>query len=139
VYAPGELKAVAYRNGRKWAEATMQTTDSPAKVELSADRPVIAADGSDLSFVTVQISDKKGRLVPRSNNQVGFSISGPGEIIAVDNGDPTSHESFQASQRKAFNGLCLVVVRSKRGESGTIRLSANSEGLEGASVRIKAQ
>lgn len=114
----------------------MKTTGAAAKVSLAADRSAICADGSDLCFVTVAISDQDGLMVPRSNNLVKFGIAGPGEIIAVGSGDPTSHESFQTLERKAFNGLCLVVVRSVAGVPGTIKLSAKSSGLQEAEIWI---
>jgi len=138
VYEPGELHVVAFRNGKRWAEDAMKTTGAPFKVELTADRSAIAADGADLSFITVRVSDRDGLLVPRSHNKIEFGISGPGEIIAVGNGDPTSHELFQASERKVFNGLALVVVRSRKNEPGTIHLTARSEGLQGAEISVFA-
>ena len=107
--------------------------------ELAADRSRIAADGSDLCFITVQVSDQGGLLVPRSHNKIKFSISGPGEIIAVGNGDPTSHESFLALERNVFNGLALVVVRSIKGEAGAIKLTASSQGLQGTELAFKAK
>ncbi|HWY29332.1 MAG TPA: beta-galactosidase GalB, partial [Candidatus Acidoferrum sp.] len=99
VYEPGVLKVVAYKNGKKWAKDTVKTTGAPTKVILSADRRKIAADGLDLSYVTVTIADKEGLTVPRSHNHVRFTIDGPGEIVATDNGDATSFESFQAPER----------------------------------------
>ncbi|MGC3959508.1 MAG: beta-galactosidase GalB [Verrucomicrobiota bacterium] len=138
-YAPGELKVVAYKNGKKWAADVVRTTGLAAKLTLTSDRAMIAADGKDLSFVTVTVADKKGQLVPRSKNQLKFVIEGPGEIIATDNGDPTSFESFQAPERKAFNGLALVIVRAKAGESGKIKLTATAEGLANDSVTIRAK
>ena len=137
-YQPGELKVVAYRNGKKWAEATTKTTGAPAQVRLKADRAKIAADGCDLSFVTVSIADKNGEVVPRSHNLVTFSIEGPGEIVAVGNGDAASHDPYQAMQRKAFNGLCLVVVKAKPGQTGTIMLRAASEGLACGEAAIES-
>jgi beta-galactosidase len=139
VYEPGELKVVAYRNGKPWAEDIMKTTGSAAKLVLSADRPVIAADGTDLSFVTLQVSDAEGRMVPRTHNRFKLGIEGPGEIIAVGNGDPTCLDSFQSLERKVFNGLALVVVRSKKDEAGMIRLTARSENLQSANIEIKAE
>ena len=88
--------------------------------------------------MTVTIADKDGRLVPRSKNRIRFEISGPGEIVAIDNGDATSHESFQSKQWNAYNGLCLVIVRTKAGQPGQIRLQAQSENLTGAELRIAA-
>lgn len=139
VYQPGELKVVAYRNGKKWSGDVMNTTGPAAKVSLAADRSTICADGSDLSFVTVQISDGNGLMVPRADHLVAFGISGPGEIIAVGSGNPVSHESFKAHERKAFNGLCLVVIRSQKDQPGTIVLTAKSEGLQGTEIQISSK
>jgi beta-galactosidase len=136
-YEPGELKIVAYKNGRPWATGVMQTTGPAAKLTLAADRAKIAADGKDLSYVTVTVADQKGRLVPRSKNHLEFDIDGPGEIVAVDNGDPTSFEPFQAEERDAFNGLALVIVRAT--QPGTITLTAHADGLKDATARITGQ
>lgn len=138
VYQPGELKAVAYKGGKEWATDAVKTTGSASKVDLAADRTVIANDGRDLSFITVRIADASGLTVPRSKNLVKFSISGPGEVVAVDNGDATSFEPFQASQRKAYNGLCLVIVRAKPGKTGSFTVQATSEGLAPARAVVKA-
>jgi beta-galactosidase len=139
VYQPGKLKVVAYKNGKVWAENVVQTTKKASKIELIADRSSINADGQDLSFITVKISDNNGLTVPRTHNSVTYSIEGPGEIIAIGNGDPTNHESFQAKQRKVFNGLALVVVRSEKGETGKIVLKAESEGLKSSSIEINTK
>jgi beta-galactosidase len=136
VYQPGELKVVAYKNGKKWATDVMKTTGPAARLKLQADRNTIRADGQDLSFITVTVADKNGLLVPRTNNRVHFDITGPGEIVATDNGDATSFESFQSHDRNAFNGLCLVIVRAKAGETGQITLRATSEGLAAAEIPI---
>jgi beta-galactosidase len=138
VYAPGELKVVAYKNGKKWAGDVVKTTGDAAKVTLKADRPAIKADGADLSYVTVSIADKDGLMVPRTHNAVKFEISGPGEIVATDNGDATDLTEFASHQRKAFNGLALVIVRGKPGEAGAIKLTAASEGLDGAEITINS-
>ena len=138
VYQPGELKVVAYKNGKKWATDTVKTTGPAAKLLLSADRRKIMADGQDLSFITVTVADKHGLQVPRAKNHIEFLIDGPGEILATDNGDATSFESFQAPERNAYNGLALVIVRTKAGEPGTIKLTAVSDGLAGDSVTLKS-
>lgn len=139
VYQPGELKVVAYKKGAKWAEAVQRTTGPAAKLTLAADRATLRADGSDLSFVTVTVADKDGLLVPRSKNAVKFSLTGPGEIIATDNGDATSFESFQSPERKAFNGLALVIIRTKAGAAGTLTLHAESAGLAPADIKLTSQ
>jgi beta-galactosidase len=138
-YEPGELKVVAYKGGKQWATDVMKTAGSAAKLLAKADRSTIAADGQDLSFVTITIADKDGLLVPRSMNRVRFSLEGPGEIVATDNGDATSFESFQSKERNAFNGLCLAIVRAKPGQAGTITLKAESEGLAAATVALRTE
>jgi beta-galactosidase len=137
-YEPGELRVVAYKGGRKWAEDVVKTTGPATRLTLKADRASVSADGEDLSFVTVAVADRGGLVVPRSKNRIRFEISGPGEIVGVDNGDATSHEPFQAREHSAYNGLCLVIVRAKAGQPGRIRLRAQSDGLAGAELSIRS-
>src|SRR5205085_2569353 len=103
-YEPGELRVVAYKGGKRWAEDVVKTTGPATRLTLKTDRARIAGDGRDLSFVTVSVADKEGLTVPRSKNHIRFEVSGPGEIVAVDNGDATSHEPFQAAEHSAYNG-----------------------------------
>ena len=137
VYEPGTLKVVTYKNGRKWATDEMKTAGDPAKLTLEPDRNEIRADGKDLSFVTLTIADKDGTMAPRANNRIHFEIDGPGEIVATDNGDPTSFESFKSHDRAAFNGLCLAIVRAKSGQTGTIKITATADGLKVGTATIK--
>jgi len=139
VYQPGELRVVAYKDGKEWAQNIVKTTGPASQVMLKADRSKIAADGLDLSYVTVTIADKDGLMVPRSKNLVQFDISGPAQIIGVDNGDATSHDSFQANQVKAFNGLALVIVRTKAGQPGAVVLHAKSEGLQPEDLPLQSE
>ncbi len=136
VYQPGELKVIAYKNGAKWAEDVMHTAEKASMLSMSADRPSVRPDGTDLVYVTIRIEDKNKLPVPGSSNLVNFSIEGPGKIVAVDNGDATSHDPFQASYRKAYNGLCLVIVKAEKGSAGSFTVKAESKGLKGASVKI---
>ncbi|HWA27120.1 MAG TPA: beta-galactosidase GalB [Lacunisphaera sp.] len=138
-YAPGEIRLVAYKAGAKWAETSQRTAGAAHHLELAADRGELRADGRDLSFVTVRVADAAGVLVPRAAHRVAFTVSGPGELVATDNGDATSFESFQASERAAFNGLVLAVVRTKPGESGPVVLRATSSGLAPAEVTLTAK
>jgi len=138
VYEPGKLKVVAYKDGKRWATDSVETTGPATKLILQADRRTIKADGFDLCFITVTVADKNGLQVPRSENHIRFAIEGPGEIAATDNGDATSYESFRSPENNAFNGLALVVVRSKPGLQGTIKLSASSEELRDACLKIKS-
>lgn len=137
-YEPGELKVIAYRQGKKWAEEVVKTTGKAEKLMAQADRKALNADGKDLSFITVQIADKDGLMVPRSNNRIECSIEGPGEIVATDNGDPANMESFTSPLRNAFNGMALVIVRSKAGQRGTIKLKIQSVGLKATQVQLQS-
>ncbi len=137
-YAPGELKAVAYQGGKAVATQVIRTAGEPAQIRLTPDRTTIAADGSDLSFVTVRIEDKDGNLCPTSDNLVRFKVEGAGRIAAVDNGNAASVEPFQADYRKAFRGMCLLIVGSRRGQAGRIQVTASSEGLRTAITHVAA-
>ncbi|MFT3829987.1 MAG: beta-galactosidase GalB [Opitutaceae bacterium] len=128
-YTPGELRVIAYKNGQHWAEDMQRTAGAPARIALSPDRTAFRADGTDLVYITVDLLDAAGVLAPRADNRVRFSLSGPGEILATDNGNPISFESFQAPERKAFNGRAIVIVRSRAGETGTLVLRAAADGL----------
>lgn len=138
-YQPGELKVIAYKNGKVWAQETVKTTDAAAQISMNADRSIINADGSDLSFITVKITDKNGLMVPRSKNLIKFEISGAGEIVATDNGDATDLNSFQSKSRKAFNGMASVIVRSVKGKGGKITLKAVSDGLKSSEISISSR
>jgi len=116
----------------------VKTAGSPAKIVLEADRNRIAADGRDLSFVTVKVLDEKGVLVPDAENLVRFKISGEGKIAGVDNGSEIDHEPFKADYRKAFNGLALVVIQSTE-KKGAIQLEASSDGLKPSALLITSE
>ncbi len=137
VYQPGTLKVVAYKNGKPWATDEVKTASEPAKIKLQADRDPIRADGKDLSFITVTVTDKSGLTSPRADNRIHFDLEGPGEIVATDNGDATSFESFQSHDRRAFNGLCLVIIRGQAGHPGNIRLTATADGLRAGEKSIE--
>ena len=117
----------------------MKTAGEPARLKVTPDRNQIHADGRDLSFVTVTVSDRDGWTAPRANNRIHFGIEGPGEIVATDNGDPTSFELFQSHDRNAFNGLCLVIVRGKAGQPGTIKLTAKADEFKMGTATIKTR
>ena len=137
-YTPGELVAVAYKNGKPWAEDIRRTAGPAAALLLEADRREIRADGSDLSFVTVKVVDARGDVVPDASQLVKFSVSGPGEIAGVDNGDATSLLPLQAGEMKVFGGQCLVILRSCAGVGGRIELAATAEGLPAAASQIES-
>jgi len=139
VYKPGVLRVVTYKNGTAWASDTVRTAGEAVQLQLIPDRTNITSDGNDLSFVTVRILDNKGLLVPRADNRISFEISGPGEIIATDNGDSADLGSFSSKERKAFNGLAVVIVRTRKGEKGEIKIKATSSGLTIAQTLLHVQ
>ena len=124
---------------RSSATTEVKTAGAPARVAITPDRASIHADGEDLSFVTVRIADAQGNLVPGADNLVRFAVEGAGRIAAVDNGNAATVEPFQADRRKAFSGLALLIVRSKRGEPGEIHVRATSDGLVAAEALLKAE
>jgi beta-galactosidase len=136
-YEPGEIKVVAYKDGEEWATAVRKTAGEPAKLKLSADRNVIHADGQDLSFITVEVLDANNVLVPNSSIPITFEISGPGVIVATDNGDPADLTSFHSHTRKAFGGLSLAIVKGTKGQKGEIQVRATSGALRSEPLVIK--
>jgi Beta-galactosidase/beta-glucuronidase len=137
VYQPGELKVVAYKNGKQWATDVVKTTGDAAKLALSANRSTIASDGADFAYITVKVQDKEGLTVPRTHPLIKFEVEGPGEIVATDNGDATSFVPFKSHEREAFNGLALVIVKAKKGAKGTLKVKATSNGLVKGETTIK--
>lgn len=138
-YEPGSLKAIAYKNGQKWAEELVETTGKPAALQVTAEKTELKNDGTDLSFIRVAVVDSQGRVVPRSKNHLKFSVTGPAEIIATDNGDATSLLPFQLSERDAYNGLALVILRSQYMKQGKVVLTVESKGLPRQKIVLKVE
>jgi beta-galactosidase len=135
-FTPGTLRAISRKNGKVVLMKIMNTAGKPAQLALSADRKRINADANDLSYVTVKVTDASGNMVPDANNLIKYTITGPGIIVAVDNGSPTSLERFKAKRHTAFNGMALAVIQSKK-ESGKIVLTAKADGLPAATIIIQ--
>jgi beta-galactosidase len=139
IYQPGSIRVAGYDvQGKTLCEKEVRTAGKPYQIELIPDRKTIRADGEDMVFVTVRISDEEGNFCPLANNLVSFQIEGEGSTAGVGNGNPVSLESYQANQRQAFHGLCLVMVKStsRRGE---IRLAASSPDLKEDSITIRSK
>jgi beta-galactosidase len=135
-YAAGELKVIAYRDGKKWAEDVMRTSGEGSQIKLTAESKKSKADGKDLTFITAKIVDKNGVMVPVADNLIQFTVDGPGTIAAVGNGDPTDHRSFQSDRYKAFHGQCLLIIKSVKGKRGSIQITAKSERLKIGTLMI---
>ena len=138
IYQPGTIRVVVYKNGKKWAEDSKRTGGAAVKLDVKADRTTIRADGYDLSYVTVAVQDGRGDVVPQAINAITFSVAGPGEIVATDNGDPSDMTAFPSLKRDAFSGLALAIVRAKPGEKGMITIEAKAEGIRGGKVTVRA-
>jgi beta-galactosidase len=134
-YAAGELKAVGYRDGRE-GSVVLRTAQSVTRLVATPDRATIAADGQDLSYVTIELQDAAGVRHPKADNLLSFEIDGPGTIAAVANANPMSVESYLRPTRAAWQGRCLVVVKAAT-TRGAIRLRVTSPGLPAAETTIR--
>lgn len=114
----------------------MKTARASTQLEARSDRAAIHADGTDLAFVTVRVTDANGLTVPRADNLIHFAIDGPGEIVATDNGDATNLVPFSSHDRRAFNGMCLAIVRVTRPDARRIVVRASGDGLRTTTVPI---
>lgn len=138
-YEAGELGVVVYKGGAEWATETVVTAGAASQLVLSADRATLAADGRDLAFITLQVTDASGVLAPRATDQIHFEVSGAGALVATDNGDPTDRTVFQSATRKAFSGLALAIVRAEPETPGTITVTASANGLTSTSIELTSQ
>ena len=124
-FAAGKVKAQAFRNGRVVAKDSIITAGVDSKIGLKTDRTIIQADGNDQAFIETDILDANGTLSPNADSQINYTITGPGKIVGVDNGNPISLESFQGNTRKVFSGKCLAIVQST-GAAGQITVTATT-------------
>ncbi len=115
---------------------SVETTGEEAKLDASADREEIAADGADLAYITVDITDKDGNIVPDADNNVKFTVEGDGKLVGIDNGKQDDHQSYQDNNRDAFSGSLVAIVQSTK-NAGEFTVTASAEGLESAAVTVK--
>jgi len=146
-YAPGVLLARAYNGGKEILREQIETTGMPTAVQLAPNHAALKADGEDVSVITVSIADAQGRLVPDAASKIHFELDGPGKILGVGNGDPSSHEpdvflptenSAPDWQRSLFSGLAQIIVQSTK-DPGEIRLTARADGLTPVTLTIPSQ
>lgn len=139
VYEPGELKVVAYdADGNKIEEKTVRTAGKPHHLVLTTNRHALLANGDDLAYITIQVADKDGNIVPTDNRKVKFAVSGAGAFEATANGDPTSLMSFQKTEMNLFSGAATAIVRSADKE-GEIRFTASAKGIKTATLSIQVK
>jgi beta-galactosidase len=137
-YAPGTLEARGYKNGAQTLNARRETTGAPAALALSVDRQEIAATGEDVAMVTVEVHDAQGRIVPVTDNNIAFKVTGAGKLIGLGNGDPTDQASDKGSTRKAFGGRAMAIVQSAK-VTGAIHIEATSEGLASSELVLSGK
>jgi beta-galactosidase len=135
-FAPGTLKAVASNDGKVMATDELRTAGAPAAIQLETKNARIGTSWDDVAIVRATIVDAKGIPVPRANDLISFSVSGPGVIAATDNGDNQAQEMFQNPERKAFVGQCVAYVKAS-GMAGKIEVSAKAEGLTSKPVVVR--
>ena len=136
-YQAGDLNAIGYRGGNQVGSAVLKTARDVSQIAVTADRDRIDANGQDLSYVTVELRDANGTRNPKAENLLAFQVEGPGTIVGVGNANPVSVESYQRPERKAWQGRCLVIVKSGN-QPGEIRLKVSSAGLPGTEITIRS-
>ncbi|MBN2533434.1 MAG: DUF4982 domain-containing protein [Spirochaetales bacterium] len=136
-YEPGILKAVARQNGNIITANERKTAGPPAKLRMIPDRSSLFADNNDLVFIEVTILDKDDVIVPYADTPVFFSLSGPGRIAGVDNGNSINHEPYKGSRISAFNGKCLLIIQATS-EAGQIIITADADGLSKAGISVQS-
>ena len=135
-YETGEIRAIGYSDvGKRIAEQKIITADSAYEIQLLSEKHIIRPNNQDLIYIECSITDKNGNIVPLANNLIQFNINGPAEIIGVGNGNEFSHEPFKCTYRKAFNGKCLAIIKSKL-TKGIVTFTATSHQLKGAKMTI---
>ncbi|MBU2271658.1 MAG: beta-galactosidase, partial [Alphaproteobacteria bacterium] len=126
-----------WKDGRLVSRVRRETAGPAARIELTADRVRLSADGEDVAMITARALDARGRPAPLADDRVVFEIDGPARVIGVGNGNPVSHEPDRASSRQLFNGLAQAVVQTER-RPGPIRLAARAEGLRPATLELES-
>lgn len=140
-YQEGTLEAIAYdKNGNKiektQGRSVVKTTGKKANLSAKVDRDKIIADGKDLAYVEVDVTDAEGNIVPNAEDRVTFKVEGNGELVGVDNGSSPDHDSYKANNKRAFSGKVLAIVRATK-EAGSFTVTASADGLKSSKVTVK--
>ena len=140
-YEPGTLEVVVYKDGKEWSRDKVKTTGAAARLVAEAETDFVVAGGDDVCYVNVSVRDAEGLVVPNAKIPVEFSVEGPGEIVATDNGDETDFDDFRSLRRKTFNGWAQAIVRAHPGANGNVRVMVSSDGVkpDGVTINIRAK
>jgi len=136
-FAPGMLRAVGVQAGREVESFQLTTAGAPAALRLRSDRARLRADGQDLAFVTVEVVDAQGQLVPQADRPARFALEGPAAMAGIGSGDMASRESYRANPHRVYQGRAIVVIRAAE-RAGTIKLSATAEGMAPAEITLRS-
>ena len=144
-YADGTITAKAFDEaGReisteKWAgRKSVKTAGSAARLTVSVNREKMEANGSDLAYLTVNVEDANGVIVPTAKNRVTFKVEGSGVLAGLDNGVQADHQSFRDGDRAAHAGQLVGIVRAAK-NAGSVKVTVSAEGLEPATVEIPVE
>ncbi|REG99456.1 glycoside hydrolase family 2 TIM barrel-domain containing protein [Flavobacterium aquicola] len=134
-FTNGEIKAVGVNDGKEIESAFLKTSGKASKISLKADHYKINADGQDLSYITIEITDENGIKEPNAENELSFEIEGPGTIAAVDNANLQDTNSYVLNKRKAWKGRAIIIIKSTR-DKGIIKLKVKSADLKPQTLEI---
>ena len=137
-YEAGTLRAVGVENGQEMESRTLETAGKPARIRLTADRTEMAADGQSLVYVTAEVTDKQGRVVPNADNLLTFELKGEGSLLATCSGDLKDCVVATSPERKAWKGRAMAVAKAGR-EAGKLVVSVSGKGLKKASVTVEVK
>lgn len=140
-YQKGTLEAIAYdENGDKIegtkGRSVVKTTGKKSQLSAKADRKQITADGKDLAYVEVDVTDADGNIIPNAEDRVTFEVEGNGELVGVDNGSAPDHDSYKGNNKRALSGKVLAIVRATK-DAGEFTVTASAKGLKSSKVTVK--
>lgn len=135
-YSPGTLKVVGVENGKETDARILETAGNPARIQLTADRTEITADGESLVYVMAEITDRKGRLVPNADALIKFDVQGAGTLLATCSADLKDESAYTDSRRKAWKGRAMAVIKAGK-VKGKLQVTAHGQGLKKASVTVQ--
>jgi beta-galactosidase len=135
-FEKGTIKAVGKNKGKEMAAEEFKSAGPPAKIILVASKSKLANNWDDVSFIKATIVDANGVPCPNSDNLIKFSVTGPAAITAVDNGNITSHEPYLATERQAFQGKAIAIIKAVK-DSGEVTVKAQADGLEAAAIKLQ--
>lgn len=137
-YQPGTLKVVGLQDGSEVDNYELSTVRNAASIRLTPDRTTIHADGQDLSFVNVEVTDKDGKLQPNADQEITFTLTGPATIAGLGNANMKSVEPYQGTQCRVFHGQAQIVIRSTN-KPGTVELKAHADGIDDGGASLQTQ